>query len=130
MLGNIERFDEQIQREWDRMKQLVKSKLGSDWAPHKARHEFLRLNTVAATFIDDAKRIRFGPTPPCLGQPLVADPSPLFPEDWSLNQEMDGDIFLWFIPEQGATFTSEQLAHEVPLNLAKYYEKYKMSFDQ
>ena len=149
----FEQFDEQAKRiedekdsrknapaQWEMLKHFV-SQLSSghrafdghpfQWIADEGGTAILRLNEVAAQFVDESRRdvsrrgyrIRFGQRP--LGPQEVRLEELVSPEEWELEPGTLEGEFIWLV--DGKRFTPETLADAVALKVTECHQEFEES---
>jgi hypothetical protein len=118
--------------EWQRVKDITRSMTAGkkidgnpfEWTPYSAYYpDFLRFKDVAASFFDNgnqngvpqACRIRFDRRSPAHNSPFVDEKSPIDPEVWSPEPQVEGKNIVWSVKELVKIFTSSELASQVAI---------------
>ncbi len=139
-----ERLAKETKHEWSALKESV-SRFASEgkefdghkfeWATSPTSRQFLRLNNVAAMFLDQGERngvpqnckVRFTRKPPGPREAYEGE-SPLQPLDWSLEPEFPDKNFVWRVAKLGETLSSAALVQKIAIELSKYHAAYEKAY--
>jgi hypothetical protein len=103
------------------------------WAPYQSmRPHFLNLDNVAVVFQDVGQpngmpqrySVRFSLRPAGPHEQWSSFKAP-DPQEWCLEPVIEGDTFVWSVPQLGEVLSSEKLAGRIVIELCKYYTAFK-----
>lgn len=105
-----------------------------EWSPYAtSRPDFLRLNNVAVTFLDDGERngmpqncrVRFDRRPLGPREAWLEEDAGVEPVEWSLEPVAHGDGVAWSSPELNETLSSADLAETIAKELSDHHLRYE-----
>jgi len=141
--ANRERLAKETKSEWSILKSFAaafatdgKEFVGQkfQWAPYPSSQcEWLLLDSVGATFLDHGEmngvprdcRVYFDRRPPGPSAVWLEEDSPVASQVWNLEPEIQGESFVWSVPELGETYSSMDLADRIARELGEYHKKYE-----
>lgn len=134
--------EDDSEAQWDLLKSLTRELTnGKSTDGHSFEwgslygEDFLQLGYVAAVFRsrrnqqrERAYEIIFDRHSSSPTETFHDERSPVDRTDWSCQPRIDGESFVWFVPQLGGSYSAERLSNKLAENLVRYCEGYTQAY--